>query len=362
MLIIVLKRGLQWLNLLLITALLLSSWLPYLNPRQCWIIGFTGLFFPFLFVACILFASLCWWHKNKKYLLANVIALLCGIPAALDTWGLHVFHRPVKPGNGQFTLMTYNSSSMGLHAYQTDTARTRAIYDVLEKASPDMLCIQEFYTNDEQEKEQHLENICLSGRYSHHFFTQDKIHWNTWHYGIVLFSRYPIIAATAIPCGESKAGSGSTFLQADVAIAGDTIRVFSVQLTSYMFNREDYQQMRTLPGKGLLYKMRLAVEKRAAQAVQLAGLVAASPYPTIVCGDFNDTPASFTYKTISRHLQDVFLATGSGWGRTLSYLSPSLRIDYILPQPSFEIHGGQVFPVTPSEHFPVMACLSLKKH
>lgn len=101
--------------------------------------------------------------------------------------------------------------------------------------------------------------------------------------------------------------------------------------------------------------------KRSAQSLQLHDLVAASPYPVIVCGDFNDTPVSFTYRTISTDLRDAFLAKQAGWGRTLSYLSPSLRIDYILPHKDFQIHAFKTLYPSPSEHFPLVARLSLKK-
>lgn len=354
-----------WGSTMLAVGLLLSTYLSHLNPGKYWITGFSGFFFPLLFPVCLLLIPVLWWYKRKKQLLLCSIAVLCCIPAALVTWGVHIFPKNnivKQPNSREFTLMTYNTSSMGLMAYKTDKDKEAAIYNVVSKNNPDILCMQEFYSNDKPDKEHHIDSLMQRCQYSHHFFTCDKTQWDTWFYGIALFSRYPIAAAAAIPCGESKMGSGSSFLQADLVLQGDTIRVFSVHLTSYMFKGEDYDNMKAPGGVGLVYKMRSTFQKRSAQALQLAALVAESPYPAIVCGDFNDTPVSFTYKTVSRNLQDVFLETGSGWGRTLSFLSPSLRIDYVLTQPSFRIHGGQVFPTCPSDHFPVMACLSLKKH
>lgn len=365
MLKIIVRRTLLWSNICLVAALLLSTFLPYLNPGKCWPTGFSGFFFPVLFPLCFLYTGLWAWYKNRKYVLMNIIAILCAIPAALTTWGVHIFRENIisKPINSsQFTLMTYNTSSMGLERYVTDKDKEAAIYNAIASGSPDILCMQEFYTNDKPGKEQHMQRIRSTGNYPYHYFTRDKTHWESWHYGIVLFSRYPVISASAIPCGESRTGSGSTFLQADIAIKGDTVRVFAVHLISYMFKSEDYASMKAPKGSSLVYKMRSTFRTRSAQALQLAALVAQSPYPAIVCGDFNDTPVSFTYKTIRRNMQDAFLKTGAGWGRTLSYLSPSLRIDYILAQPALTIHGSKVFHTRPSEHFPVMACLSLKKN
>ena len=365
MLKIIFRRLLLWSNIVLAVTLLLSTFLTYLNPGKYWLAGFAGFFFPLLFPVCLVFIPVWWLWKRKKYMLFSVIAATCCMHAATVTWGIHFFQNKntgKQPGNKPFRLMTYNSSSMGLVSYKTDKQKEAAIYDVIRKADPDILCIQEFYSNDKPEMGQHIKNIRTDGKYQYHFFTCDKMHWETWYYGIVLFSRFPIVSATAIPCGESEAGSGSSFLQADIVVHEDTIRVFSIQLTSYMFGEKDYNNMNAPVRTGLVYKMQSTFHKRAQQALQLAGLVAQSPYPAIVCGDLNDTPVSFTYNTVSKNLQDVFLETGSGWGRTLSYLSPSLRIDYILAQQAFNIHAGEVMRPYPSEHFPVMASLSLKKH
>lgn len=359
------RQLLLWGSLIVAVGLLFSAYLPYLNPGKYWITGFSGFFFPLLFPVCLLLIPVLWWLKYKKQWWLCGIAVLCCIPAALATWGVHISRNnniAKQPNSGQFTLMTYNTSSMGLMAYKTDKDKEAAIYKVVLKNSPDILCMQEFYSNDKPGMEHHVDSLMQTGHYTYHYFTCDKTKWNTWHYGIALFSRFPIASAVAIPCGESKVGSGSSFLQADLVMQGDTIRVFSVQLTSYMFRGDDYENMKAPGGSGLIHKMRATFRKRASQAEQLAALVAESPYPTIVCGDFNDTPVSYTYKTVSRNLQDIFLETGRGWGRTLSFLSPSLRIDYILAQRSFRIHGGQVLTTHPSEHFPVMACLSLKKY
>ena len=365
MLKIIVRSTLRWSNVCLVVLLLLSIFLPYLNPGKYWPAGFPGFFFPILFPLCFIYTILWMWRRNRKYVCINLIAILCAMPAALTTWGVHIFRKNSllpQTNSWQFTLMTYNTSSMGLVRYVTDRNKEAAIYNTIASGSPDILCLQEFYTNDHPDKEQHIQRIRSAGNYSYHYFTGDKTHWESWHYGIVLFSRYPVISAAAIPCGESSFGSGSTFLQADIAVKGDTIRVFSVQLTSYMFNREDYEQMKAPRGTGLVYKMKSTFRARSGQALQLAALVAESPYPVIVCGDFNDTPVSFTYKTISRGMQDAFLKTNAGWGRTLSYLSPSLRIDYILAQSPVKIHSSKVFHPGASEHFPVMACLSLKKN
>jgi endonuclease/exonuclease/phosphatase family metal-dependent hydrolase len=262
--------------------------------------------------------------------------------------------------------MTFNTSSMGLKKYDENISIKNNIYQMIEENAPDILCLQEFYTNNRKGYTDHITGILQQLHYPYFYFTCDKVRWYTWQYGIVLFSKYPIVSASTIPCGHSSIGSGSSILQADILIHGDTVRILSAQLQSYMFKSADYSFIHMKDpadvgeGKTLVAKMRHTIHKRAEQARLLASQVDASPYPAIVCGDFNDIPVSYTYNTISNNMQDAFLRGGWGLGRTLSFLSPTLRIDYILAQPSFNIHGYRTFKKKGFEHFPVMAAFSLK--
>ncbi len=341
-------------------SLILSSWLPYLSPGKWWLSGFAGLFFPIILVINLIFLAY-WLFRKKPYWGLSLAGILLSSRALLVTFGHHPGGNKATPQTGHFTIMTFNSSSMGLKRYEEDTDLKQSIYTTLLSASPDILCIQEFYTNSGPDHTDHLGAIQEKLHYPYQYFTCDKTRWNTWKYGIVLFSKYPIISACHIPSGHSDVGSGSSILQADIKINEHIIRVFTAQLQSYMFRRKDYAALQgeTTQAKGLISRMKHTFGKRAAQAEQLAALIKESPYPTIVCGDFNDTPVSYTYNTIAPGLKDAFLEQGWGIGRTLSFLAPTLRIDYILTQSPFHINGFSSFPHKGFEHFPIMASLSL---
>ncbi|MBK6641784.1 MAG: hypothetical protein IPG39_11360 [Bacteroidetes bacterium] len=81
--------------------------------------------------------------------------------------------------------------------------------------------------------------------------------------------------------------------------------------------------------RNILKRLKKAFIKRAAQADMISKHIGTSPYPVIVCGDFNDTSLSYTYKTISAGLLDAFRESGSGMGSTYTGPIPGLRIDYI---------------------------------
>ena len=72
------------------------------------------------------------------------------------------------------------------------------------------------------------------------------------------------------------------------------------------------------------------IRLRGIQATIVRNATDKSPYPSVVCGDFNDVPNSYTYFNIRGKRQDAFLASSFGVGRTSDALAPTLRIDYIL--------------------------------
>jgi endonuclease/exonuclease/phosphatase family metal-dependent hydrolase len=95
------------------------------------------------------------------------------------------------------------------------------------------------------------------------------------------------------------------------------------------------------------------------QAFHLHQVVANSPYPVILCGDFNSVPNAYTYFMGKGVLQDAFLKKGRGMGCTYPRLSSTLRIDYIFADPVFTIKSFDVKRAVLSDHYPVVAKIAL---
>ena len=85
-----------------------------------------------------------------------------------------------------------------------------------------------------------------------------------------------------------------------------------------------------------LLKMKKNFVKRATQADYIRQMLDAGEGPVILCGDFNDTPASYTYRTVKGDLTDGFRDCGSGFGYTFRQLKRIFRIDYIIYSPDFK--------------------------
>lgn len=56
----------------------------------------------------------------------------------------------------------------------------------------------------------------------------------------------------------------------------------------------------------------------------------------IVCGDFNDTPMSYTYRRMRGDFIDAFKRKGQGMVFTYRRLMGVLRIDYLFHSDDFE--------------------------
>ncbi|HJA88402.1 MAG TPA: endonuclease/exonuclease/phosphatase family protein, partial [Candidatus Parabacteroides intestinavium] len=73
-----------------------------------------------------------------------------------------------------------------------------------------------------------------------------------------------------------------------------------------------------------------------------------------VCGDFNDTPASYVYHRLKGSLTDGFQECGRGYRYTFRQLYRLWRIDYILHAKDFT-GTASVSPDWPySDHNPVI--------
>jgi endonuclease/exonuclease/phosphatase family metal-dependent hydrolase len=113
--------------------------------------------------------------------------------------------------------------------------------------------------------------------------------------------------------------------------------------------------------KNLLRRLKRAFVRRAPQAEMVAEHIRKCRYPVIVCGDFNDTPFSYTYNTVKGNLNDAFIECGNGFGKTYNGIFPSFRIDYILHSGSLVPSGYYTHSESYSDHFPVSCFFELKK-
>ena len=109
--------------------------------------------------------------------------------------------------------------------------------------------------------------------------------------------------------------------------------------------------------KSLIKRLIKAAIERNRQAQIIAKSIEECKYPVIVCGDFNDIPASYTYSTISKNLVDTYKNFDFTLGSTYNGNIPFIRIDYIFHSPDFVSCKHTIHKVNYSDHYPVTAIL-----
>ena len=254
----------------------------------------------------------------------------------------------------------------GNQATSTLKLRTQDIAYSIQKWNPDIICMQEYNTND---RPNDIANHAtyFNKNYPYNYFSKDiQIAEKSYFLGCIIFSKYPIINAQRIAYTNQE-----SLIYVDLLRGDDTIRIFTTHLASYRFKQNDFIALEATAQansidingkKGVLRKMRTAFVERAVQAQIVKKYLDESPYPSIITGDFNDVPSSYTYKLIKGDMQDAFLAKGFGIGATYMNLSPTLRIDYIMVDNKWQVKGWESLDENLSDHHMIMADLQLVKN
>jgi endonuclease/exonuclease/phosphatase (EEP) superfamily protein YafD len=339
----------------LVAALLLAFayFARSVNPNDAWFFAFCGLIAPVLYIANIV-TALYWILRWRWYALIPAAALLAGIGS------VSLFFRPSL--SKQYETDTRNLSrvmSYNVMGFLSDelhsTLDSTAAF--IGTASPDILCIQEFQVVSSAQK-QHLDSLIGLPYNVVNYKSHNSMGGG---YGVAVYSRFPIIDSVFVNFEDTKNSS----MWVDIATGGDTLRIFNNHLQTTMVNHKDRRYIdthgyfhsdgREERVRSILSKLRRNFNVRASQADSLATMIAASPHKVIVCGDFNDTPMSYTYNRMRGNLNDAFVEKGSGMPNTYHGLFNIFRIDYILYSKGLQIAGYNTMEDGPSDHKPVVA-------
>ncbi|MBI9037678.1 MAG: endonuclease/exonuclease/phosphatase family protein [Bacteroidales bacterium] len=242
-------------------------------------------------------------------------------------------------------------------------------YKFINKVSPDILCLQEFYSDKNITVPPEL-NISQSMNADFSAFSKYYLFQTQRNYSIATFSKYPVLNEGTLRFNDK---TKAFCLFTDILIDNDTIRIYNVHLESIQLSEDDYSfvseiasttDKKNLKEKSakIFYKLKYAFKSRARQADVIYEHIQKCPYPLVVCGDFNDTPSSYSYNVITENLKDSFIEGGKGYGKTYDGNLPAfLRIDYVLHDDNFISCDFETSWIELSDHYPVTTDLILNK-
>lgn len=355
-------------NVIFILLLLLSYLNPYISTAKFPYLAVFALAYPFLLLFNILFI-LVWLIRGRLAFLWSTIAIILGVNHLFTHFQFHNGTDAVMMNKPSIRLITYNVHLFGFYDAKLKKETRSKILTLLEKTNADVYCLQEFFENDKDFPMVDTLKALLKTPYvfTDYFRTTKRNN----HYGLAIFSRFPILDSGRI---QLRTGHSNYTIYNDILWHNDTVRIINNHLESIRFSQADYvfyEELTSNPSENndvkqgslnIIKKLIKAYRTRALQADLVKANIKRSPYPVIVCGDFNDTPLSYVYHNISDGLRDAFVQAGFGLGKTYTGVFPSYRIDYILFSPKFRAVEYRTIRKNYSDHYPVAASLVLSNN
>ena len=352
------------LNILLCIALFISYLAGVVDPQKAWLIAFFGLAYPMILLANVVFVFY-WLFFKKWYLLLSLITIMCGWSVLINNIGFHKqLDDPVLKDGNTIRMMTYNVHNFKRYGSNNDISTKREILQIIRQQKPDIIGFQEFYTRKHGQYDMCDSIVSIMG--SDHYYFEPIIFNSDQAIGVAIFSRYPIIGQGTITLNDKR--SLNTCIYIDVKKGDRPFRVYDVHLQSINFEPEDYKYINSIAKQGtdmsstrrLGSKLKYAFLKRSDQVVKIKQHAATCPYPYIISGDFNDTPASYAVNEMAKGLKNAFRERGVGFGRTYNGNFPNYQIDYIMASPQFDVVNYRIIEKKLSDHYPVRSDLVLK--
>lgn len=345
-------------------ALVFSYLSTVTSPVDAPLLAFFGLGYPVI-LAFNLMNLIFWLLRTSWWSLLVGIVLLAGLPihSSFFQW-----NRSAKAPENSSTLsvMSYNVELFGWYHWKSNIQRRNRFFEQLRQNPADIYCFQEFFHSTENgrfDTRDTLRELLGTPHYFDHY--THEVH-GVQFYGIATLSRHPIVNSGVIEFPNDK---NNVCIYTDILVDDEIFRVYNGHLCSIRFSGDEHTYVGNLksdPGQvektkvaRMYRRLKMAFLKRAWQAELIRDHMQQSPFPVILCGDFNDTPVSYAYGVFDRKLKDTFRQRGNGIGNTYIGNFPSFRIDYIFASDRFEALNHEVLPEELGDHHAVRATFLL---
>ena len=164
------------------------------------------------------------------------------------------------------------------------------------------------------------------------FYFDKNIDYQGGQYGNAVLSRFPIVSATNTHYQMLRKGEQRGLLQLVLDVRGRKLLLMNTHLD---YRRDDTERLMNIK--------------------QIKESIANYPgLPVILCGDFNDSPATRTYERLGEFLNDAWNKIGKGRGSTIPSGTPLKRIDYIWYSKGLAPVSASVPASKASDHLPVL--------
>ena len=343
-----------------VTVLLMvgTGYVDHLHPADHPLLSPLGMVFPLFLVFNLLFLLMWLIVKWRKMWIPIVGYLLAYVP--ISTYMPLNAKKDVP--DGSIKMISYNVCCYGGN-YKYEDAFER-ILDYFKQQDADIVCLQE--------------DVDTWRRYAFNSYrkiypyndTTVLCHTPAAYNAVGMHTRYPILRKERIAYKSKANGSIAYFLKA----GDDTLLVINNHLESSHLTKEDRSRYTEIlrgemESDTVRAKSMLIIDKLGEAAAKRAPAVEAimryanehRQYPTIICGDFNDTPISYTRHALSKSFTDCYKKTGRGIGLSYNQKGFWVRIDHIFCSSDLTPYNCYVdSEIDFSDHYPMICWLKMQ--
>ena len=365
-------------NIIIAVLFLMGCNAHWLFTRERWFVGLLALAAFYLLVLLFVF-FIFWLLAKSKWSLLFIAVMIAGWNKIIKIIPLRTPAAfTLQKQEGALRIMSWNVAQFDILNYKKDPGIHNKMIDLINQYQPDIACFQEMVAGDSiidlnnkyyrKFAFYSIQDFELSLHFADEYYSYNwkENYLSSQHFGIIIFSKYPIINRHTLTTYPNE--YNAIFQYVDIVKDADTLRIFNIHLQSLKFSPVNMEYIDNPSietdtdiekSKNIIGKFKTGFLKRQAQADRVKEEINKSPYPIIVCGDFNDVPNSYAYETIGHGLQNAFEKKGAGLGRTFSGIAPTLRIDNIFADPRYEVNQYVRIAKKLSDHFPIIADITL---
>ena len=312
-------------NVATVLVMLLVGYSDRLNPADHPLLSTLGMTLPVFLLINLVFLFFWLVFKWRMVWISVLGLVLAYVPISI--------YMPLNSSQdipeGALKIISYNVCAYGGNFKYDDGFEK--VRDYLVEEKPDIVCIQEDIDTWRRYVFLHYEKT---------FAYNDTmvIANNPQSYNALgIHSKYPIIHRERIAYPSKANGSVAWWLK----VGDDTLIVVNNHFESCHLNKDDRAQyLQMIKGKMprdsvreesklLLVKLAEANAKRSGQIRTVRQYALDhGQYPMIVCGDFNDSPISYSRHAMAEVLTDCYATTGKGIGLSYNQKAFSFRIDH----------------------------------
>lgn len=341
--------------------LLLTDIMSYVRPSTTlYTLCPLTLFFS-TFVVIIFFLAV-YWFIRKRWIIGSfcIIMLAVSTPNMLRTYCSVPDYETVHNPDG-IRFLSYNVHLFSWFENEKGIDNANKMLDYIAATGSDVVCLQEFlYHNSGTYTLSYIKEKLKSYPYSH---IEVLSHNRRVSKCIATFSKYPIVEQKAVKFDVPYHGA----IISAINIKGTVYNVVNCYLKSNQLTEQEKDltpdYIGTKPAdksaQGLISrvynKLVKASLERCNEAETVAREIEKINRNMIVCGDMNDIPASYVYRTMRGHMKDAMLLTHSfpNTGITFHEGIYNFRIDYFFISDNIKPCEFSIDKQPMSDHYPI---------